>query len=33
MARDWYDLFLVDGERPVAAPDEPERAEERRGFF
>jgi fused signal recognition particle receptor len=33
MARDWYDLFLVDGERPVAAPEEPARDEERRGFF
>src|SRR5690242_19826582 len=33
MARDWYDLFLVDGDRPVAAPQEDERSEERRGFF
>jgi threonyl-tRNA synthetase len=33
MARDWYDLFVVDGGRPADAPDEPERAEERRGFF
>jgi len=33
MARDWYDLFLVDGDRPAQAPGEPERAAERRGFF
>jgi fused signal recognition particle receptor len=33
MARDWYDLFLVDGDRLVAAPDEPAREDERRGFF
>src|SRR5688572_2394037 len=36
MARDWYDLFLIDGERvggPISAPEEAERAEERRGFF
>ena len=34
MARDWYDLFLVaNGDRPIPSPDEPERAEERRGFF
>ncbi len=33
MARDWYDLFLVDGGAPAPAPDEPERQEERRGFF
>jgi fused signal recognition particle receptor len=33
MARDWYDLFIVDGGKPAAAPAEPERAEERRGFF
>jgi fused signal recognition particle receptor len=32
MARDWFDLFLLDGEAPKA-PTEPERAEERRGFF
>jgi fused signal recognition particle receptor len=32
MARDWYDLFLVDGGAPAAAP-EPEREESRRGFF
>ncbi|HVL96632.1 MAG TPA: signal recognition particle-docking protein FtsY [Solirubrobacteraceae bacterium] len=33
MARDWYDLFIVDGGRPAGAPDEPARDEERRGFF
>ena len=33
MARDWYDLFVVDGGRPAEAPAEAERAEERRGFF
>ena len=33
MARDWYDLFLVDGERPVATPEDEQRASERRGFF
>ena len=33
MARDWYDLFLVDGGAPTAAPSEPEREEKRRGFF
>jgi fused signal recognition particle receptor len=33
MARDWYDLFVVDGGRPADAPAESERAEERRGFF
>ena len=33
MARDWYDLFLVDGGAPPAAADEAERQEERRGFF
>jgi fused signal recognition particle receptor len=32
VARDWYDLFLVDGGAPAAAP-EPEREEGRRGFF
>jgi fused signal recognition particle receptor len=32
MARDWYDLFLVDGETP-ATPAEEERSEERTGFF
>jgi fused signal recognition particle receptor len=33
MARDWYDLFLVNGERPAAAPADDERSAERRGFF
>src|SRR3982750_4159870 len=33
MARDWYDLFVVDGGRPADAPDEDERSQERRGFF
>jgi fused signal recognition particle receptor len=34
MARDWFDLFLLDGDRPAGAlPEEAERAEERRGFF
>src|SRR5687767_14817720 len=33
MARDWYDLFVVDGGRPAEAPAEAERSEERRGFF
>jgi len=32
MARDWYDLFLLD-QAPPEAPDEPEREEKRRGFF
>jgi fused signal recognition particle receptor len=32
VARDWYDLFLLDGAAP-AAPTEPERQQERRGFF
>jgi fused signal recognition particle receptor len=32
MARDWYDLFLVDGGGP-GRPAEPEREEGRRGFF
>jgi fused signal recognition particle receptor len=32
MARDWYDLFLVDGGAPRRPPD-PEREEGRRGFF
>jgi fused signal recognition particle receptor len=32
MARDWYDLFLVDGGAP-ARPADPEREEGRRGFF
>src|SRR3954462_11275244 len=33
MARDWYDLFVIDGGRPAEAPAEEERAQERRGFF
>src|SRR3712207_5301341 len=33
MARDWYDLFVVDGGRPAEAPAEAEREDERRGFF
>ena len=33
MARDWYDLFVVDGGRPADAPPDPEREQERRGFF
>src|SRR3712207_5268920 len=33
MARDWDDLFILDGNRPAAAPAEAERGEERRGFF
>ena len=33
MARDWYDLFLLDGARPAPAPAEAERGEERKGFF
>jgi len=35
MARDWYDLFLTDGQGPAAgdAPPEDERQQERRGFF
>src|ERR671925_1481226 len=33
MARDWYDLFLLDHGAPVPAPSEPEREERRRGFF
>ena len=32
MARDWYDLFLLD-QAPSEVPDEPEREEKRRGFF
>jgi fused signal recognition particle receptor len=32
MARDWYDLFLVDGGAPQRPP-EPQREEGRRGFF
>jgi fused signal recognition particle receptor len=33
MARDWQDLFLLNGGPPVAAEPEPEREERRRGFF
>src|SRR3954465_15153206 len=33
MARDWYDLFLLDHGPPAPTPDEPEREESRRGFF
>jgi fused signal recognition particle receptor len=33
MARDWYDLFLLEGDKPPRSPAEPERVEERRGFF
>jgi fused signal recognition particle receptor len=33
MARDWYDLFLLDHGAPLPAPPEPEREERRRGFF
>jgi fused signal recognition particle receptor len=32
VARDWYDLFRLDGKAP-SPPPEPERDEERRGFF
>jgi fused signal recognition particle receptor len=32
MARDWYDLFLLD-QAPPEVPAEPEREEKRRGFF
>jgi fused signal recognition particle receptor len=32
VARDWYDLFLVDGGAPAGEP-EPEREERKRGFF
>ena len=32
MARDWHDLFLT-GDPPAATPPEPEREEQRRGFF
>jgi fused signal recognition particle receptor len=32
VARDWYDLFLVDGGAPAPEP-EPEREEKKRGFF
>jgi fused signal recognition particle receptor len=34
MARDWYDLFLTNGDGPRApAPDDSARGEEREGFF
>ena len=33
MPRDWLDLFLTDGSPAGPAPPEPERQEERRGFF
>jgi fused signal recognition particle receptor len=33
VARDWYDLFLLDGGQPAAQQPEPEREERRRGFF
>src|ERR1700749_4431209 len=33
MARDWYNLFLVDGDQPAAQDPEPQREEQRRGFF
>jgi fused signal recognition particle receptor len=33
MARDWFDLFVVDGDRPAEAPADEERTTERRGFF
>ena len=33
MARDWYDLFLLDHGPPAPTPTEPEREEGRRGFF
>src|ERR1700710_2055997 len=33
MARDWYDLFLLDHGAPAPAVPEPEREEGRRGFF
>src|SRR5690349_24963331 len=32
MARDWYDLFLLD-HAPPQVPSEPQREEQRRGFF
>jgi fused signal recognition particle receptor len=32
VARDWYDLFLLDGGAPATEP-EPEREERKRGFF
>jgi len=33
MARDWHDLFVVDGGKPADAPAESERTDERSGFF
>jgi fused signal recognition particle receptor len=33
MARDWHDLFLTGEHRTTAAASEPEREEQRRGFF
>jgi fused signal recognition particle receptor len=33
MARDWHDLFLTGDHRTAAAASEPEREEQRRGFF
>jgi fused signal recognition particle receptor len=33
MARDWYDLFLLDGDHAPAPEPEPEREARRRGFF
>jgi fused signal recognition particle receptor len=33
MARDWYDLFLLDGDHAPPPQAEPEREESRRGFF
>src|SRR3954447_10895385 len=33
MARDWYDLFVLDHGPAAPAPDEPQREEGRRGFF
>jgi fused signal recognition particle receptor len=33
MARDWYDLFLLDGDHPPSPEPEAEREESRRGFF
>jgi fused signal recognition particle receptor len=33
MARDWHDLFLTGEHRTSAAASEPEREEQRRGFF
>jgi fused signal recognition particle receptor len=33
MARDWYDLFVIDGAHPAPTEPEPAREEQRRGFF